>query len=204
MKYLKLIFLMFLLTSCKTELKKEIFNSKVYIEILNFDTIKNNSNIKIKFVNNSDTNYCIYYDTISDKLILPEPYNFFYMKNNFMHIIDAKSLSPKYYFNSEMCDKIDKVRKHNLNINYKKSINNLIKLKARTSLIYTLNYNNEIYFSDFCFGNFEYNTENKYLIFCELNKEKNFLNKKMLDSIKDMGYKMYTKKIVSNKVPFKF
>ncbi len=176
---------------------------KVYIEILNKDTITDGINVEFKITNNSNMNYCFLIDTISYKLKTPYPLESSIMKNDIFHLYNNKNEGVIFSLNDESCNYNNDVREYNNIINYKKTIYNLVKVKSKSSFKYKLKFNYSVYFDDYCRGNFIIDKNNNYLFGMDVKYYDVFLSKDMKDSINNLGYKLYTKKLTSQKVPFK-
>ena len=176
---------------------------EVYIEILNKDTITDGVNVEFKITNNSNKNYCFLIDTISYKLKTPYPSDSSIMKNDVFHLYNDKNEGVIFYLNDDSCNYNDEVREYNNIINYKKTIYNLVMVKSKSSFTYKLKFNYNVYFDDYCRGNFIIDKNNDYFLAMDIKYYDTFLSKDMKDSISSLGYKLYTKKLSSQKVQFK-
>ena len=200
-KYLMLpvIFGIFILYSFTERRNKE----KIYIEILNKDTITNGSIVEFKITNNSNKNYCFLIDTVTYKIKTPIPLESTQMRNNIFNLSNDKNEGIVFRFKDDSCEYNEEMIAFNKKMNYKKTINNLIKVKSKSSFTYKMKFNSNVFYDDYCWGKYILDEKSKYFLNIDINYYDIFFNKQMKDSICKSGYKLYTKKLSSQKVPFK-
>jgi len=205
----KIIFLLFLSTTIYTTL----LNAENGIEFIIKDyTIKDSSFINLLIKNKSTINYYLpLLNTIETEkwlfIIKNEDSKFFFLDRNYY---DSKGNTLNWRSrNSKM--KIDKLEKLTENWRKKKKSiqsKDLIMINSGDSLIIKVSINLFVKITD-SLTVFPRNFDKKDSLFVRLiynskslDMEKNCLSKKTINKLKQLGYKLYTKKIISNSVNF--
>ena len=194
-----LVFCLFLFFSFVAMKKAD----RVCVEILNMDTITNGTIVEFKITNNSSKNYCFLIDTVAYKLKTPYPLDRYIMLNDIFNLYNKKNEEVIFELQDQFCNSNEEIVAHNKKINYKKTINNLIKVKSKSSFTYKLRFNSNVFYNNYCWGKYILDEKSNYFLRLDIKYYDKFLDKKQKDSICKSGYKLYTKKLTSQKVPFK-
>lgn len=208
-KSLLYIFAILILISCSSKkLQNEKHKSEIEMIIQN-EQVKDSTNISIVIQNNSDKKYFLPIDTLlyRETLMLERANSFFFMKEIItdkknQQLTQALTIYMSIYADS----KHNPFNKWNQKVKNKAPKDMLLlnpKQKISISFPYTLKKESEYFDSN---SQYEITNRNEpHFIHYEYNAKvehvKLLLKPALIDSMKIIGYELYTGKIVSNKVP---
>lgn len=195
MRYISILLIMFLFTSSR-QIKKDELEFRILNKLIN-----DGSNLDIELINRSTKDYYVLLDTTSvyNKFAPFNASDFLYLAN--IGIKDNRNNSIDIEYKDYDC--------YNNLINKNRiKTKNILKIKANQRVYFKMPFNIKTKINDYCW--YGYQTEKmkinkKYFCFLLNIKPDEVLKQKLSieikDSLRQMGYELYDKEIVSNKVP---